>query len=96
MKELFVKPIVWFIKLYQYLISPWLGANCRFSPTCSQYTIHAFQKLPLHIALIKSIWRILRCHPWSAGGHDPIINKSTVGNGASTRMNQRSSDKDSE
>lgn len=60
------------IKGYQYLISPLLGSNCRFYPTCSSYAIEAFEKLPLHKAIFKTAWRILRCHPCSAGGVDPV------------------------
>ena len=54
------------------LISPFLGANCRFYPTCSEYTVQCFEKLPLHKAIFYSIKRILRCHPYSDGGHDPV------------------------
>jgi len=60
------------IKLYQILISPLLGPNCRFTPTCSQYTIEAIQKY----GPLKGGWlgfrRILRCHPWGGCGHDPV------------------------
>ena len=60
------------IKLYQILISPLLGRNCRFTPTCSQYTIEAIQKY----GPLKGGWlgfrRILRCHPWGGCGHDPV------------------------
>lgn len=71
MRELLRAPIIFFIKGYQYLISPWLGANCRFHPTCSQYAIDCFNKYPAHIAFIKSVIRISKCHPWSVGGNDP-------------------------
>ena len=60
------------IRAYQYLLSPWWGSNCRFTPTCSHYAIEALER---HGAL-GGIWlatrRILRCHPWSAGGYDPV------------------------
>lgn len=68
-KKIFILPI----KFYQYFISPLLGQNCRFHPTCSNYTIEAFEKLPWWKAIFKSIYRILRCHPFSKGGVDPVI-----------------------
>ena len=60
------------IKIYQILISPLLGPSCRFTPTCSQYTIEAIQKY----GPFKGGWlgfrRIIRCHPWGGCGHDPV------------------------
>ena len=60
------------IKIYQILISPLLGPSCRFTPTCSQYTIEAIQKY----GPLKGGWlgfrRIIRCHPWGGCGHDPV------------------------
>ncbi|HYK76104.1 MAG TPA: membrane protein insertion efficiency factor YidD [Daejeonella sp.] len=60
------------IKLYQYLLSPLLGASCRFTPTCSQYGIEAIQKY----GPVKGGWltlkRIARCNPWGGHGHDPV------------------------
>lgn len=61
------------IKFYQYAISPLLGANCRFTPTCSQYAVEAFDKLPLYKAAYKVLFRLLKCHPFHPGGHDPVI-----------------------
>ncbi|MGE0187980.1 MAG: membrane protein insertion efficiency factor YidD [Steroidobacteraceae bacterium] len=60
------------ITAYRYLISPWLGSNCRFYPSCSCY---AHQALLEHGSM-KGLWlgvrRVLRCHPWHAGGYDPV------------------------
>ena len=60
------------VRAYQYLLSPWWGSHCRFTPTCSHYAIEALER---HGALGGG-WlaarRILRCHPWSAGGYDPV------------------------
>ena len=60
------------IKLYQWTIKPMLGDVCRFYPSCSHYGLQALQK---H-GFFKGIWltakRLLKCHPWHPGGHDPI------------------------
>jgi len=59
------------IRLYQLLLSPLLGANCRFYPSCSKYTAECIR---LHGPLAGTYLgarRILRCHPWNPGGHDP-------------------------
>ena len=64
--------IIFIIKLYQYAVSPFLGSNCRFIPTCSAYTIEAIQ----NFGIIKGIWlgmkRILRCRPGWSCGIDPL------------------------
>jgi putative membrane protein insertion efficiency factor len=59
------------VKLYQYLISPWLGRRCRFYPSCSQYFILSVQKFGLIRGFCKGTARICRCHPWNPGGYDP-------------------------
>ena len=60
------------IRGYQLTLSPWLGRSCRFTPTCSQYGIDA---LKTH-GTLSGVWltgrRLLRCHPWCAGGADPV------------------------
>jgi len=60
------------IKLYQYMLSPFLTPSCRFYPSCSQYALGAIE----HHGISKGLWltcrRVLRCHPWSAGGYDPV------------------------
>lgn len=60
------------IKTYQVLLSPFFGQQCRFYPTCSQYGLEAIQKHGALIGTYYTIRRLLRCHPWHAGGHDPI------------------------
>ncbi|AEI15748.1 UPF0161 protein yidD [Flexistipes sinusarabici DSM 4947] len=60
------------ISLYQKLLSPFLGRNCRFYPTCSAYAKEAIVKKGIFKGVILSLWRILRCHPYSKGGFDPV------------------------
>jgi len=66
------KAMIWLIRWYQRAISPMLGANCKYLPTCSQYAIEAIAR---HGALkggLLAAWRILRCNPFSRGGYDPV------------------------
>lgn len=68
------------IKLYQKTLSPDHGPPaflysegfCRFKPTCSEYTYQAIKKYGLIKGGLMGLWRILRCHPWSKGGYDPV------------------------
>jgi len=64
--------LLFFVKAYQYLISPMLGPSCRFTPTCSEYAVQALKKY----GAIKGLWlsgkRVSRCHPWHDGGYDPL------------------------
>ena len=70
--KMIAAPFILLIKLYQWIISPWLGPKCRYTPTCSAYTIEAIQKY----GVIKGLWlgvkRLSRCHPWGGHGHDPV------------------------
>lgn len=63
---------IFLIRGYQLLLSPWLGNNCRYQPTCSQYAIEAVRA---H-GVVRGLWlascRIGRCHPWGGHGHDPV------------------------
>lgn len=66
------KLLIGCIRLYQLCLSPLLGQNCRFTPTCSQYAIEAIR---VHGAIVGSgyaVWRLLRCQPLCKGGHDPV------------------------
>ncbi|MEI6227807.1 MAG: membrane protein insertion efficiency factor YidD [Methylophilaceae bacterium] len=63
--------LIWLIKMYQILLSPFVGQQCRFSPTCSQYALDAINKHGALRGAYYAIRRLLRCHPWHPGGHDP-------------------------
>lgn len=64
--------LILLIKGYQKFISPLLGKNCRFYPTCSQYTIQALEKYGLIKGSLLSIKRIVKCNPFHPGGYDPV------------------------
>jgi len=64
--------LIWLVKGYQFLLSPFFGSNCRFTPTCSHYTCQALQKYGALQGGWMSIRRLLRCNPWHAGGDDPV------------------------
>ena len=61
------------IRFYRKFLSPLKGRPCcRFTPTCSAYALEAFQKRGFFIGFILTVWRILRCQPFCAGGYDPV------------------------
>ena len=59
------------IRLYQMTLSPWLGGECRFAPTCSQYAVQALRQYGAVKGFILLSWRILRCNPYGSYGYDP-------------------------
>lgn len=59
------------VRIYQLTLSPWLGRNCRFHPSCSRYFIQAVQKYGAVRGGWRGAKRICRCHPWHPGGYDP-------------------------
>lgn len=60
------------IRLYQLLLSPFLGRFCRFEPTCSRYAAEALRRHGLLRGVALAVRRILRCHPWGGSGYDPV------------------------
>ena len=60
------------IRLYQRAISPALPRHCKYEPTCSRYAVQAIERYGILRGLILAGWRLLRCNPWSHGGHDPV------------------------
>ncbi len=67
-----MKLLLVLIRCYKYAISPLLGQNCRFFPSCSDYTAQAIEKYGALKGSGLALKRILRCHPWNPGGFDPV------------------------
>ncbi len=72
MKRLLITPFVVLVRFYQKYISPLTPPSCRFSPTCSQYTLEALQKHGLFRGGWLALKRIVRCNPWGGKGYDPV------------------------
>ncbi|OYV39223.1 MAG: membrane protein insertion efficiency factor YidD [Thiomonas sp. 20-64-5] len=64
--------LIGLVRLYRLLLSPWVGGQCRFYPTCSAYTIEALDKHGAAAGSYLGAVRILRCQPWCQGGHEPV------------------------
>jgi putative membrane protein insertion efficiency factor len=60
------------IKLYRLLLSPLLGHNCRFSPSCSEYALTAIEQYGVIKGSSLAVKRLSKCHPWGSSGHDPV------------------------
>ena len=77
LKKIATYPFILIIRFYQTAISPYTPAACRFSPTCSSYSLEALQ---VH-GLVKGSWlaikRIRKCHPWGGSGYDPVPEKDS-------------------
>ena len=66
------KVALWLIRFYQKHISPYRKPCCKFVPTCSEYAAEAYEKYGFFKGTRLTVWRILRCNPWSKGGYDPL------------------------
>ncbi|MEN9416401.1 MAG: hypothetical protein RI988_21 [Pseudomonadota bacterium] len=64
--------LVALVRGYRFFLSPWLGSACRFEPTCSLYAIEALERHGAAVGSALAAGRLLRCHPWCAGGCDPV------------------------
>jgi putative membrane protein insertion efficiency factor len=67
-RSVMVAPIV----AYQRWVSPALPRRCKYEPTCSTYAVQAVREFGILRGLLLAGWRLLRCNPWSHGGHDPV------------------------
>ena len=63
--------LIFMVRIYQVCISPLFPPVCKYTPSCSQYFIEVVRKHGAFIGSLKGFWRILRCNPFSRGGHDP-------------------------
>ena len=70
--HLLVLVLVGLIRIYQKTISVWRGPVCRYYPSCSHYGVEAIQTHGAGKGILLTAWRVLRCHPWSAGGIDKV------------------------
>ena len=66
------KVLINLVGAYRLLLSPWLGACCRFEPTCSAYALQALGTRGALVGTGLTVYRLIRCNPWCAGGHDPV------------------------
>lgn len=70
-----VRALQLFVRLYQVCVSPFLGANCRYMPTCSAYALQALEKHGAVKGAWLSVKRVCRCHPFASHGYDPVPTK---------------------
>jgi uncharacterized protein len=66
------RALIALVRFYRFALSPWLGSTCRFEPTCSAYALDALEAHGAAAGLALTLGRIGRCHPWCAGGFDPV------------------------
>ena len=64
--------LIGIVKGYRLILSPWIGSACRFTPTCSAYSLEALERHGAAAGAYLTVARIARCHPWCEGGHDPV------------------------
>ena len=69
------KILILFVRLYQYVLSPLSPPSCRYHPSCSEYARQAIEEWGPGRGILLALTRILRCHPFSAGGYDPVARK---------------------
>lgn len=60
------------VQAYRFALKPWLGNSCRFEPSCSAYALEALRRHGAVAGVALGTARLLRCHPWCEGGHDPV------------------------
>ncbi len=70
------RPLIWLIRFYQKYISSRTPPCCKYYPVCSVYGIQAISRFGAFRGTLMTVWRILRCNPFSRGGYDPVPEKS--------------------
>ena len=75
LNNLLIMPVIIIIKAYQFLLSPILKTNCRYLPTCSEYSITVIKEHGLLNGFYYSLKRVLKCHPLGDHGYDPVPKK---------------------
>ncbi|WP_298889891.1 membrane protein insertion efficiency factor YidD [uncultured Serinicoccus sp.] len=76
-RSVLARPLVWLVRIYQWTVSPLLGPVCRYYPSCSAYGVTALERHGLARGGWLTVRRILRCHPWAAGGVDHVPPRHT-------------------
>jgi putative membrane protein insertion efficiency factor len=74
--KLFSYPLIFLVKIYQWVISPFTPSSCRHVPTCSQYTIEALTIWGPLKGIGLGLKRLSKCHPWGTHGYDPVPQKT--------------------
>lgn len=64
--------LIWLLRAYRFAISPLYGQVCKYHPTCSAYALEAVETHGAVRGTVMAVRRVLRCHPWSSGGYDPV------------------------
>ena len=77
MRKILTAPVTLLIQAYRYLLSPLIGSHCRYTPSCSQYALDAVQTHGVVKGLWLAVKRVGSCHPWHAGGYDPVPGANT-------------------
>ena len=70
--------VIAFLRIYKWLLSPWLLPACRYVPTCSEYAEEAIERFGVLRGGSMAALRLLRCHPFVKGGYDPVVRETTV------------------
>ena len=76
LNKIIIFPLLIVIKTYQLILSPILGNNCRFLPTCSEYAIESLKSYGVIKGILLTVKRIGKCHPWGSHGYDPLPSKN--------------------
>ncbi len=82
--------LVLLVRLYQWTLRPFIGAHCRFEPSCSHYAIEALNRHGAISGSVLAARRVLRCNPWHPGGHDPVPRQASDATpGAPSRRSEK-------